>query len=114
MIVDRFRDFQFAPFIQNLMEVFTLQILHGDELCFSCFPDIENADDIPVRHLARKDQLLFETLQNLRMIRHLGSDYFESDLSLQFPVSSFVDGAHAAFAEQIEKFITFAKQSANQ
>ena len=80
---------------------------------FSCFPDIENADDIPVRHLARKDQLLFEALQNLRMIRHLGPDDFERDFPLQLEVSSLVDGAHAAFAEQLQKFITSAKQIAN-
>jgi hypothetical protein len=47
------------------------------------------------------------------MIRHLGSNYFERDLPIQFHISSLVDGAHAAFAEQFEKFITSGKQIAN-
>ena len=111
--LDRFRNFQFALLLQDLMEVLALQILHRDELCLSRFSDIENADDIPVRDLARKNQLLLEALQDLRMLRHFGPDYFERDLSLQFHVSSLVDRAHAAFTEQLQKFITSAEQIAN-
>src|ERR1035438_3806839 len=107
--VDSFSNVQFAPLLQDPMEVLALHVLHSDELGSPGFPDIENADDIPVSDLAREDQLLLETLQNLRMFSHLRLDHFERDHSLQLYVPSLVDSAHAAFAEQLKDFIASAK-----
>ncbi len=59
------------------------------------------------------DQLLFESLQNLRMIRQLGLDHFDRDLTLQLQVAGLVNGAHAAFTKQGEQLIPPAEQSAN-
>ena len=94
------------------MEVLALQVLHRDELGFPGFANIEDADDVAVRHLAREDQLLLEALQDLRVIGQFRLDYLERNFSPQFDVSSLVYGAHAAFAEQFQKFITVAKQIA--
>ena len=110
--VDGFGDLQLAAFLQQLMEVLALQVLHRDELRFPGFANIENADYVAVRHLAREDQLLLKTLQNLRVIGQFRLDYFERNFSPQFDVSSLVYGAHAAFAEQFQKLITLDKQIA--
>ena len=74
------------------------------------FANIENADDVAVRHLAREDQLLLEALQNFRVIGQFRLDHFERNFSLQLNVSGLIDGAHAAFPKQFQKFITAAKQ----
>ncbi len=111
--VNRFTDLKLAPLLQKLMEVLTLQILHGDELDLSRFADIENADDVPVRHLTCKDQLLLEALQYLGMLRQLRLDHLERDITLKLCVSGLVYGAHSAFTEQFQQFISPAKQISN-
>src|ERR1039457_6643925 len=111
--VDSFSNVQFAPLLQDPMEVLALQVLHSDELGSPGFPDIENADDIPVSDLAREDQLLFEALQNFRVLSHFRLDHFERDLSLKLDVSSLVNSAHATFAKQLQNFIASAQQITN-
>ena len=93
------------------MEVLALNVLHRDELGPASFPKIEDADDVPVSNLARKDQLLLEAQQNFRIIGQLGLDDFERDLSLQLDISRFVNCPHAAFAEDFDDFVAVRKDS---
>src|SRR6202043_691508 len=65
---DCFSDLKLATFSQDGVKALAFDIFHGDESDFLCFAEVEDADDIPVADLTRKDQLLFEALQDLTIV----------------------------------------------
>src|SRR5262249_44277721 len=83
---------------QQGLEVAALDEFHGDELDAVGFAQIENADHVAVRYLARQDELLLEALQNFRQSGQFGTDHFESHQAVEFTVAGFVYGAHAALS----------------
>jgi hypothetical protein len=68
-------------------------------------PEIENPNDIAVRDLARQQQFLLESAQNIRVAGQFRPDDFESHRAVELPIERFEDRAHAAFAEQLQDFV---------
>src|SRR4029077_20842072 len=75
---------------------------------------IENANDIAVCNFASEDQLLFEAAKNFGIAGEVGADQLESDEALELDVVCLVDSAHAALAEQLQNFVAFRQQSADE
>src|SRR5262249_12055657 len=98
--------------VQQLAQVAAFDELHGDVLCAFRFRNVVNADDIAVSNLPCGEEFLLESSQNYRMIGHFRPNHFQSDQVLDLTVARFVDGAHAAFAEEPQDFVAAAKQVA--
>lgn len=73
-----------------------------------CRPEIENANDVPMRDLPREDQLLFEALQDLRIARQLGAYDLDGNQAVEFLASCPINRAHAALAKQLQNLVAVA------
>ena len=71
-------------FVDQALEVTSLDILHGDELDALRLPEIENADDVAMGDFAREDQFLLEPAKDFGMAGELGTNQFERDQALEF------------------------------
>ncbi len=58
-----------------------------------------------MRYKASQDQFLLEALENVRFVRKLSPDHFQSHHAVQLAIHGFVHGAHAAFAEHFQDFV---------
>ena len=90
-------------------EIAPFDELHGDELDAFGIAQIEDAHDILVRDLAGEQEFLLEAGENGRVGGELGADEFESNGAVEFAVAGFVDGSHAAFAQQVQDFVAAAE-----
>ena len=93
-------------------QVFTLDVLHSDELHALGFAQVVDADDVAVRDLRGEDQLLLEALDDCGVSGVFAADRLEGDGAVQLDVPGFVDGAHAAFAEQRDDFVALSEEKA--
>jgi hypothetical protein len=59
----------------------------------------------PVSHLAGEDEFLLESLENFRTGGQLGPDYLRGYDPVQFDVSSLINGAHAAFTQDLDDLV---------
>ena len=103
---------QFAVLAENLVKAGTLHVLHGDEAHAISFTKIEDANDVAVRNLSCKHQLLLESLQNFRIAGEFRPDDFQRDQAIEFVVSRFVNCAHSAFAQQIQDLVPVREHAA--
>ena len=100
------------PFLpQQAAQVLAFDKVHADELDPLRFSQIENADHVLVRHLARQDQLLLEAPQHLLLIGQLRTDHLERHDAIQLAVARLVDRSHAALAQQLEDFVAPAQHA---
>src|SRR5437867_8472567 len=99
---DNLRSRHFAALDNGAFQIAAINVFHGDELHAVGLANIENPNDISVRHLPRKDQLLLETLENRRSIHQLGLNDLDRDKTVQFAVFRLVDGAHRALAQDFQ------------
>ena len=97
--VRRFAMFEFFLSSEHALQIFALDVLHGDELDPVGLPEIKDSNDIPVGNLSRKNYFLFEAFENLRICGHVRANDFQRDFALQFTVASFIDRSHPALAE---------------
>src|SRR5207302_8676182 len=58
-------------------QVFALDKFHGDELQAIRFRQVVNADNVPMRHLTRENQLLLETFDNGGTVGQTRADHLE-------------------------------------
>src|ERR1051325_3997410 len=73
----RFRVREFASFLKQYAEVPAFHEIHGDELDSVGLAQIENSNNILVRHLTRENQFLLEALQNFRIPSEFGANQLE-------------------------------------
>ena len=83
--------------------------LHGDEPDPVGFSEIENPNHVFVCHLPRQDEFLFEPMQDLRLNREFGTNYFQGDESIQFCVLRLIHCAHASLAEQLQDLVPLSE-----
>src|SRR5262249_14791589 len=94
-----------AFFAQQMTKILALHEVHGDELDPVCLSEVEDANDVLVGDLARKDQLLLEAAQDLGVFREFPAYEFDGNNSIQFGVARLVDRAHATSTEQLEYLV---------
>ena len=94
-------------------QVFTLDVLHRDELHALRFAQVIDADDIPMSDLRGEDQLLLEALDDGGVSGVFAANRLQGDGAVQLDVPGFVDGPHAAFAEQRDDFVSLPQQIAS-
>jgi hypothetical protein len=99
---------QFAFVQEQAAKVIAFDILHGNEFDVVSFGEIVDSDDIPVGNLVGRQQLLFESRQDGGVRGEVRTNQFKRYESIQFAVRSFVNGAHSAFAQQLEDFVAAA------
>ena len=92
--------------------IFAIDVFHGDEANAVGFAQVVNANYIFMRDIARKNQFLFETLQDGRIGGQFGANYFERDQSVEFAVTRLVDSAHATLSEHAQDLVTSTKNNA--
>src|ERR1700678_3932405 len=98
--------------MENRGEILALHVLHGDELYSLSFPEIVDTHHIAVGDLGSEDQLLLEAVQDGAIAGQVGTNHLERDHAAQLHIPRFVNGAHAAFAQQAQHFITLSQQLA--
>src|SRR5579872_5577793 len=100
---------QFPALDQQAFQVPAFDVVHGDELAPVGHPEIEDPDNVLVRDLARQNQLLLETPQYLRISGQVGANHLQGHEPVEFAISSFINGAHAALAQAIENLVALAQ-----
>src|SRR5712692_3466944 len=108
--LDFFFERERRAIVQKRVEVAALHEFHGDEFDALRFAKIENADDIAVGDLARKDQFLLEALKYFRLPGQFRTDYFNRHHAVELAVTSLVNSTHAAFAKNFDEFVAVAEQ----
>src|SRR5207244_6653406 len=76
--LDRFLGGELGFLVYEGAEVFTLDVLHGDELHAFGFAQVVNADYIFVGDLASEEQFLLEAVENSRIAGQIGQTNFQS------------------------------------
>src|ERR1700689_5216065 len=98
-------------FVDQTLEVASLDILHGDELDALGLTEIENADDVTMGHFAREDEFLFEAAQDFGMAGEFGTDQFERHQAFEFRVARLVDGTHPTLTQELQNFEALGQES---
>src|SRR5262249_38139543 len=97
---DGFGSGKFSVIEDQAPQVIALDVLHGDELdAFAC-TEVVDANHIAVHNLMGEQELLLETRQNGGIRSQLRTDQLKRNKTVELAISSLVDRAHAAFAEQ--------------
>ncbi len=99
-----------GPLMDDGGEIFALDILHRDELYPLRFAQVINTDDIAVGDLGGEDQFLFEAVENGTVAGQVRANHFQGHHAAQLNVLGFVNGAHAAFAQQAQYLIAVRQQ----
>jgi hypothetical protein len=63
--------------------------------------------------LSGDNELLLESVENFRALGEFRPDHLHGDETLQFQVANLVDGAHSAFAELLQDFVTVREHASN-
>src|SRR5207237_2427158 len=92
-------------------QVFALDKFHGDELQAIRFRQVVNADNVPMRHLTRENQLLLETFDNGGTVGQIRADHLECHDLIYFTVFSLVDGSHTSPTKEFKNLIAQAKNA---
>src|SRR4029077_11130650 len=103
---------QLAVVEEETTQVYPLNKFHGDELDPVGFGEVVNANYILVGYLVRQEKFLFEARQDGGTCGQFWANQFESYEAVQFSISGFVHRAHAAFAEQLQNFVTSSEDIA--
>src|SRR5207244_7637506 len=103
----RWRDWQLDVAPQRCREVVALDVRHRDVLDAVELPDVVDADDVLVRHLAGEEQFLLQPVLGLgrRAFLRIGANHLQRDRDAELGIPRLVDGAHAADAEQLDDVI---------
>src|SRR5205807_9906066 len=88
--LDRFLGGELGFLVYEGAEVFTLDVLHGDELHPLGFAQVVNADYIFVGDLASEEQFLLEAVENSLIAGKIGSNDFQGYWPTQLAVHGFV------------------------
>ena len=84
--------------------------LHGDKLHPFAFAQVVNANHVLMRNLMRQAQFLLEALNDCRVASQIWADHFQRDGTIELPVRSFVNRAHAALAKQLDDLVPLPEQ----
>ncbi len=106
----RRRKLLFLP--HEVVQVLTLDILHGDELHAFSLTQVVDPDHVLVGDLSSQQQFLLETVDDGLTPGQLRPDYFQRHHPIQFAVSGLVHRAHAAFAQNLQDFVALAEYRA--
>src|SRR5215472_15057536 len=85
--IDRIVDPQLALLCEQLPQVATLHVLHGDEFETLCLPKIVDSNNVAMCHLARQQDFLFKPLEDVGVGRKFGTDDLEGDQAIQFAIA---------------------------
>ncbi len=91
------------------LQAFALDVLHREELDPLRLAEVEDADHVLVRHLAREHELLLEARERLGAFRGVEPDRLERDQLVELAVARLVDAAHAALAEDRHDLVAVAE-----
>ena len=91
---------QLALLLQDRGQVPPVDELHRQELDAVALAEIEDAQDVGVRHAARELDLALEALEDLGVLGDVRPDELQRDVAVQALVVHEVDGAHSAHAEE--------------
>src|SRR2546426_7595994 len=86
-------------------QVFALDKFHGDELQAIRFRQVVNADNVPMRHLTRENQLLLETFDNGGAVWPNRAGHLWWPALLFFTVFCPVDGPPTPPTKEVKKLI---------
>src|SRR5262249_45048909 len=95
-------------------QVTALNVLHGDELHTVGFAEIVNTDNVAVRDLMGKDQLLLEAIDDRGVPGKIRTDDLQCNNAIHFAVARFVNRAHTAAAESFEDFVALSEDGTGQ
>src|SRR5437870_12928035 len=99
--LDRFLGGELSFLVYEGAEIFTLDVLHGDELHPLGFAQVVNANYIFVGNLASQEQFLLEAIEDGLVAGKIGPNDFQGDWPTQLAVHGSVDRAHSAFAQNL-------------
>ncbi len=66
-----------------------------------------------MRDLSGDNEFLLESVENFRALGERRADHFHGHETVQFAVTNLVDGAHSAFAELLQDFVTVREHASN-
>ena len=97
---NRTLDWESPAALEDLMKVLPFNEGHGDEFQAVGFAEVVDAQDVLLRNLAGKQELLFETLLGGSVRRKFRPENLQSNDSPQLFVIGLVHLAHASLAEE--------------
>src|ERR1700722_10170661 len=103
---------ELRPLMEDVGEIFALNILHGDELYPLSLAEVVNTDDVAVGNLSGEDQFLLEAVEDSAVAGQVGANHFKRDHAPELDIPGFVNGAHATFAEQAQPSVAVGQQVA--
>ena len=102
---------EFLLLVEDRPEVLPLDVLHRDELHPLGRPEVEDPDDVGVRDLARRDQLVLEPFEDLPVPGEVAADDLDRHESVDLAVSRLVDGPHPPLAEQCQDLVAVSEDA---
>ena len=105
---------QTADAPQQGSQVLAIHVLHGEELHAVDFPDVVNAADVGMGHLARDPDLVAEPRQCALVFGNGLGEELQRDRLAEFEIGGAVHLAHAALAQQRDDTVPFEQQRAGR
>ena len=92
------------------MQIFAVDILHGQIRQSFDFADVVHTANIGVRHLPRDSDFVMKPAERAAIARHFNRQEFQRYRLAEPQIGCPVDFAHTARAEQIDDSETIAEQ----
>jgi hypothetical protein len=108
---DRLTGAQPPDLPDKLLEVFAMDILHGDVASALILTQVEHLTDVLVTDLPGEFELVREPLEGPPVQAGFGPDELQGDLLADLGVLDFVDPAHAAVAKFLDDLVTPGKEA---
>ena len=91
--------------MDHALQVFAVDVFHGDEMGPFRFADIEHLADIPVADPAGQTDLVAEPLDRLFIGGDLRLDELQGNFLFDLGIEDLVDPAHPAFAQLLDHLV---------
>ena len=87
--------------LEHALEVLALDVLHRQVPDPVVLAEVVDAKDVPVRDAAGELDLPLEALEDLAVLRDLGTDELEGHVAVELQIADLVHGSHATPAEEL-------------
>ncbi len=98
------REWQVWTAIEDFVEAFAGQKLHGDEGSVPFVAQLVDGDDVGMLKAASRTRFRVEALQKIGVVGKTGSECFEGDNAVNEGVAGLIDDTHGALADLLNDF----------